>query len=56
MDLLIMIFVVIGILVGLVNIYMCHRTDQRLDQWEFYLHTHPYELTTKKDLDGPPEP
>jgi hypothetical protein len=54
MELLIIIFVVIGILVGLVSIYMCHRIDQRLDQWEFYLHTHPYTLTSKKDIDAPP--
>ncbi len=53
MDLLIIVFVVIGILVGLGSIYMCRRIDQRLDQWEFYLHTHPYKLTSKKDIDGP---
>lgn len=56
MDLLILIFVVIAILSNLVNIYKAYRIDQRLDQWEFYLHTHPYTLTSKKDIDAPPGP
>lgn len=54
MGLLTLVFIVIGILVGLVAIYKMYRIDQRLDQWEFYLHTHPYELTSKKDIDGQP--
>lgn len=56
MDLLILLFVVVGIVAVLYAIYKLHKLDERLDQWEFYLHTHPYKLTTKKDIDGPPEP
>lgn len=56
MDQLIIVFITVGIFLVMYAIHLIRKLDKRLDQWEFYLHTHPYKLTTKKDIDGPPEP